>query len=103
MTLANAARGEVALVLGGETLRLRPSFAALVAAEAELGPLFALVERAAAGGLTLAEMAGLLWHCRTDAPEALTRAAFGEALVTAGLASATPALRILLGQVLAGR
>ena len=46
MTAANQARGEAALVIGGETLRLRPSFAALVAAEAELGPLFALVERA---------------------------------------------------------
>ena len=73
MTLANAARGEVALVLGGETLRLRPSFAALVAAEAELGPLFALVERAAAGGLTLAEMAALFWHCLAPPPAGMTR------------------------------
>jgi hypothetical protein len=100
---ANAVRGEAELVLAGVTLRLRPSFAALVAAEAELGPLFALVERAAAGGLTLAEMAGLLWHCRIDAPARLTRDEFSEQLVAAGLASATPALRILLGQVLAGR
>jgi hypothetical protein len=100
---ANPVRGEAALVLAGETLRLRPSFAALVAAEGELGPLFALVERATAGGLTLAEMAGLLWHCLTDAPDGLTREAFSDALVTAGLASATPALRVLLGQVLAGR
>lgn len=103
MTAPNALRGEAALVLGGVTLRLRPSFAALVAAEAELGPLFALVERAAAGGLTLAEMAGLLWHCRIDTPDGLTREAFSEQLVDAGLASATPALRVLLGQVLAGR
>ncbi len=100
---ANAARGEAALVLGGQSLRLRPSFAALVAAEAELGPLFALVERAAAGGLTLAEMAGLMWHCRDGAPAGLTREAFCEALVAGGLAAATPALRVLLGQVLAGR
>ena len=87
----------------GETVVLRPSFAALVAAEAEVGPLFALVERAAAGGLTLAEMAALFWHCRHEAPAALTREAFGEALVAAGLAAVTPALRVLLGQVLAGR
>jgi hypothetical protein len=100
---ANPVRGEAALVLAGETLRLRPSFAALVAAEAELGPLFALVERAAAGGLTLAEMAGLLWHCRTEVPDGWTREGFCEALVSAGLASVTPALRVLLGQVLAGR
>ena len=100
---ANAARGEAAIVIGGETLRLRPSFAALVAAEAELGPLFALVERAAAGGLMLSELAGLFWHCLDGAPPGLTRTVFSEGLVDAGLASATPALRVLLGQVLAGR
>nr|WP_310524005.1 GTA-gp10 family protein [Polymorphobacter sp.] len=99
----NAARGEAAVVVGGETLRLRPSFAALVAAEAELGSLFALVERAAAGGLTLGELAGLFWHCLDGVPEGLTRAGFSEGLVAAGLASVTPALRVLLGQVLAGR
>lgn len=99
----NTARGEVGLVIGGRTLVIRPSFAALVAAEAELGPLFALVERAAAGGLTLAEMAGLLWHCLASPPAGLTRELFGEALVDGGLASATPALRVLLGQILAGR
>ncbi len=102
MSGANAVRGEAALVLDGQTLRLRPSFAALVAAEAELGPLFALVERAAGGGLTLAEMAALLWHC-LDTPAGLTRVDFGEQLVAGGLAAATPALRVLLGQILAGR
>jgi hypothetical protein len=100
---ANPARGEAALVIGGQTLVIRPSFAALVAAEAELGPLFALVDRAAGGGLMLTEMAGLLWHCLSAPPAGLTRERFGEALVQAGLASATPALRVLLGQVLAGR
>ncbi len=95
----NPLRGEAALVLNGETLRLRPSFAALVAAEAELGPLFALCERAAAGQLTLAEMAALLWHCLA---ETQPRDAFAEALVAGGLANATPALRVLLGQILAG-
>jgi hypothetical protein len=100
---ANAARGEAALVLGGETLVLRPSFAALVAAEAELGPLFALVERAAGGGLTLAEMAGLFWHCVAQLPDGMDRAAFCEALAAGGLAAATPALRTLLEQILAGR
>ncbi len=99
----NPVRGEAALVLADATVRLRPSFAALVAAEAELGPLFALVERAAAGGLMLGEMAALLWHCIVEAPPGLSREAFCEALVAAGLAAVTPALRVLLGQVLAGR
>ncbi len=100
---ANPVRGEAELTIGGATLRLRPTFAALVAAETELGPLFALVERTAGGGLTLAELAGLFWHCLDPVPATLTRAAFSESLVAGGLASATPALRVLLGQVLAGR
>ena len=100
---ANPVRGEASLRVAGETLVLRPSFAALVAAEAELGPLFALVERAAEGRLGLGEMAALFWHCLRERPEGLTRAAFGEGLAAAGLAAATPALKTLLGQILAGR
>ena len=99
--MANALRGEAALRLAGETVLLRPSFAALVAAEEELGPLFALVERAAAGELKLSEMAALFWHCRVG--EALRREAFADAVVAAGLAAATPALKQLLTQILAGR
>ena len=92
-------RGEAA-ILG---LTLRPSFAALVAAEGELGPLFALVERAAEGRLGLGEMVGLFWHCLKDPPAGLTRDAFGESVAAAGLAAATPALKALIGQILAGR
>jgi hypothetical protein len=98
----NPARGEASLRVAGVEVVLRPTFAALVAAEEELGPLFALVERAAAGRLALAELVGLLWHCRHDAPPALDRAAFGEAVVAGGLARATPALKVLLRQILAG-
>lgn len=100
---ANPARGEAELVLGGARHRLRPSFAALVAAEEELGPLFALVERAAAGELRLAELAGLFWHCLDGPGERPGRAAFGEAIAAAGLASCTAPLRILLAQILQGR
>jgi hypothetical protein len=67
---ANPLRGEAAFM--GRTLR--PTFAALVAAEAELGPLLALVDREAVG----------------------------EAVVAAGLAAAMPALRVILHQILAG-
>lgn len=99
----NPARGEALLRVAGITVTLRPSFAALVAAEMELGSLFALVERAAAGGLGLAEMVGLFWHCIAEPPAALTREALGEAVVAAGLAAVTPVLRVLLQQILAGR
>jgi hypothetical protein len=84
-------------------LTLRPSFAALVAAEEELGSLFALVERAASGDLRLGEMAGLFWHCLGERPAGLTRADFSEAVAAGGLAAATPALKILLRQILQGR
>ncbi|MBL9069337.1 MAG: gene transfer agent family protein [Sphingopyxis sp.] len=100
---ANALRGEAELCVGDAVHVLRPSFAALVAAEDELGPLFALVERAADGRLALGEMAALFWHCVQGRPAALTREAIGEALVKGGLAAATPALRVLLGQILQGR
>jgi hypothetical protein len=100
---ANPARGEARLTIAGETFLLRPSFAALVAAEEELGPLFALVERAAAGGLRLGEIAALFWHCLVSRPESCTRERIGEALAEQGLAKATPVLRLLLTQILQGR
>ena len=103
MSGANALRGEAELCVGGRRLVLRPSFAALVAAEAELGPLFGLVERAADGRLELGELTSLFWHCVKERPEALTREAIGEAVVAQGLAAVTPALRMLLGQILQGR
>jgi tail tube GTA-gp10-like protein len=102
MKTANPARGEAALQIGGETLVLRPSFEALVAAEEELGPLFALVERAAGGGLKMSEMAALFWHCVRDRSPELTRARLGAAIAEAGLANMTPVLRVLLGQILQG-
>jgi hypothetical protein len=103
VTAANGARGEAALRVNGCALVLRPSFGALVAAEGELGPLFALVERAADGKLGLGELVALFWHCLADPPEGLTREALGEAIAAAGLAAATPVLRVLLRQILAGR
>ena len=100
---AMAARGEARIDVAGAAVLLRPSFAALCAAEEELGPLFALVERAAAGGLRVAEMAALFWHCAGGAAERPSREAVGAALAEAGLAGAAPALKILLGQILQGR
>ena len=96
---ANPARGEASLIVAGEAIVLRPSFAALVAAEEELGPLFALVERAADGRLTLAEMAALFAHC---AGGAATCEQVGEAIAAQGLARVTPALKLLLTQILQG-
>ncbi|MDR2857828.1 MAG: gene transfer agent family protein [Novosphingobium sp.] len=98
---ANPHRGEAVLCVGGAAHLLRPSFTALVAAEDELGPLFALVERAAAGRLRLAEMAALFWHCLAER-EGLSREAVSEALAAQGLAAAAVPLRVLLAQILQG-
>ena len=99
---ANTLRGEAALCVAGRERLLRPSFAALVAAEDELGPLFALVERAGAGQLRLAELAALFWHSLAER-DGVTREQVGEAVLAAGLAGCAPALRALLGQILQGR
>ena len=99
---ANAHRGEAQIVIDGMRLILRPSFAALVAAEEELGSLFDLVERAAGGRLLLSEIVTLFWHVAADRPDHLTRDRLGEGMMTLGLAGVTPALKILLRQILSG-
>ncbi len=103
MSVANALRGEASLVLGGIEHVFRPTFAALVAAEGEIGPLFAAVERAAAGSLKLDELVALLWHTLSPESPPLTREKFADAVVEAGLAVVTPVLKTLLTQVLQGR
>ena len=98
----NGARGEAVVRVGGAELVLRPSFAALVAAEDELGSLFALVERAASGGLLLGEIVALFWHCLAERPEGVSRVRLGEAIVAVGLSGVTPSLKTLLRQILSG-
>ncbi|HEU4820692.1 MAG TPA: gene transfer agent family protein [Qipengyuania sp.] len=97
--MSNALRGEAAIIIVGTSYKLRPTFDALVRAEEELGPLFALVERAGEGRLRLAEIAALFWHCLAE-PAGLTRGAVGEAVVAMGLAEAAKPLRVLLGEIL---
>jgi len=100
---ANKYRGEASLAVGGETLLLRPSFEALVAAEEELGPLFALVERASEGRMSLNEIAALFDHLSTKRPAGITRGMIGEAVVERGLVAVSPLLKLVLGQILQGR
>ena len=102
MSSANVLRGEACIRIAGEVRTLRPSFTALVAAEEELGPLFALVERAGGGELRLTEIATLFWHC-LESREGLTRDAVGEAVLANGLAASTKPLRALLAAILQGR
>lgn len=99
---ANAERGEAAILTGGREMILRPTFSALIAAEDELGPLFALVERASEGQLRLSEIAALFWHC-LQGREACSREDIGEAVMAMGLAKATAPMRTLLAQILQGQ
>lgn len=100
---ANAVRGEANLVVAGETLVLRPTFGALVAAEEELGSLFEIVEQAAAGSLRIGQVVALFDHLSRGRPEAISRERIGEAVVEQGLAKVTPTLKLVLLQVLQGR
>lgn len=99
---ANPVRGEASIEVLGVTRKLRPTFAALAAAEEELGPLFSLVERTADGKLRLSEIATLFWHCLSDRGS-LSRDQVGDAVLEMGLAKAARPLRALLGQILQGR
>ena len=99
--MSNPLRGEASLTIAGVEQTLRPTFTALVAAEEELGPLFALVERAGAGQLKLSEMAALFWHCLAER-EPVSREAVGAAVMAQGLAASTKPLRTLLGAILQG-
>ena len=103
MSRANPYRGEASIVVGGETLVLRPAFSALIAAEEELGSLFEMVERAAEGALRLQQIVALFDHLSRGRPEAITRERIGEAVVEKGLAGITPTLRVVLTQILQGR
>lgn len=98
---ANPLRGEGTLIVAGASHVLRPSFENLVLAEVELGSLFALVERAAAGALTLTEMTALLWHC-LPSDHRPDRLAVGQAVLAMGLIGATAPVRAVLAQVLQG-
>lgn len=100
--IITAARGEAAVTIAGKLYRLRPTFVALVAAEQELGSLFALVDKAVAGQLSLSDLTILFWHCIDKRPDSVTREQLGAALLEAGLTQATPALRVLLSQIWLG-
>jgi Phage tail tube protein, GTA-gp10 len=98
MSGINPVRGDVELA----GFILRPSYAALVAAESEIGSLFALLERTGSNCVTLSEMIALLWYCVIDKPPDLARSDFAAVVCALGLAQVTPAYRHLIEAALAG-
>ncbi|MEL7199857.1 MAG: gene transfer agent family protein [Pseudomonadota bacterium] len=99
---ANPLRGETAIEVAEVKRILRPSFENLVAAEEELGSLFALVERASNGALTITEITVLLWHCLPQQGRP-SRDELGATVLQLGLIEATKPVRAVLSQVLQGR
>lgn len=99
---ANAQRGEATFELGERTYVLRPNFENLVTAEEEIGSLFALVERASDGALTLSETSALIWHCLEADPRP-SRDEVGQAVLKQGLITTTKPVRAILSQVLQGQ
>jgi len=99
---ANPLRGEAEIEVAGVRRLLRPTFTALVAAEEEIGPLFAMIERAGEGQLRLSELAALFWHCLADRT-GLVRNDMGDAVIALGLAGCATPLRQVLRQILQGR
>jgi hypothetical protein len=110
--LANAARGEHSLTLAGIPYRLRPSFTAAQAIEAELGEsLTALARRANAMGLNYTELGIIVAECiraGADEDDRLTRKVsaerIAELIYEEGAAPVFGVLTVLLADaVLGGR
>lgn len=98
----NPYRGEAALVLGEHTYRLRPTFEALVRAEAEIGSLIGLVERAGSGALGITDIVVLLHCCAVAGGHEITRADFASALLAHGLGASAAPLRTILAGIMGG-
>lgn len=97
--MANPVRGEVALRLPSSDRVLRPTFAALVAAEAEVGSLLALLDRAGAGDLRLGDVGPLFWHALVREDNEIERSAFEEELLELGLRGLLSPYRQLLSAI----
>jgi hypothetical protein len=92
-------RGEVALSLPSGERVLRPTFAALVAAEGEIGSLLAVLDRAGAGDLRLGDLGPLFWHALVAETWEGDRAAFEAELLQVGVAGLMGPYRALLGAI----
>lgn len=102
--MANALRGEQTCRLDGVVWTFRPSFAAILEIEEQLGGVVPLAQRFAGGDFSLREVAVILWATALDAPGAPRRSleAVGAAVLRTGLVEVTGVVRDLLTQILTG-
>ena len=101
---ANPHRGEVVFeTADGRPIPLRPSFAAISAAEASLGPIIAFAARADKG-VSISELGILFHHCACAVDEAAPDAeAFGTLILQRGLVGSLAVFKSLMDAILGGR
>lgn len=99
---ANPHRGEVEVELGGKTVLLRPSFAALVEIERRLGlGLVPLAQRLKAMEVGAGTVATILHACWVGAPKPEYEQV-GEMVIARGLVELIPPVIDLIGNALTG-
>jgi len=79
---------------------LRPSFQALVSAEAEIGSLIALTERASDGQLAINDIVVLLRGCARGGGLDIARDDFAGAVLRGGIAQTVAPLRDILSNIM---
>lgn len=104
---ANPLRGEVAITLDGQAFVMRPTFAAIMEIETELGGVVPLARRAAAGDFGLRDLAvviraGLNGAADADDERRVDLDHVGEMIIATGVANVTGPVRDLLTRILGG-
>lgn len=100
---ANPLKGEVEIELGRERFVMRPTFAAIMEIEGELGGVVPLARRAAGGDFGLREVAVIVCAGLNGfGARRFTREEVGELILAAGIANAAAPVRDLLTNVLKG-
>jgi len=99
---ANSLKGEVEIRLGGERFVMRPSFAAIMAIEAELGGVVPLARRAAKGDFGLKDLTVIVQEGLVARGTRLDRNEVGAMILTEGLANVAGPVRDFLTAVLSG-
>ena len=91
--MANKARGEVTLELGGESYVLVPSIAAIIEIENEIDSnLFEIGRRLESAEISASDLIDFARACATQAGYQVTRERLGEAIVEAGAQQAITVL-----------
>lgn len=102
---ANSARGEAVFRVQDQAILMRPSFAAIIAAEDSLGPMLALAIAAGEGKVALSHIVELFAACAVAAGDGPcpTKDEIADLVVQAGLQAALEPYHALLSAILKGQ